>query len=103
MTTYDVPKDAAKRRHWVIYQLRVRGTNLRRFAFQIGVSQQAVSAALFSPSSYIETALAKELGLKPQQLFPERFDSAGRRLHATRSPQRSRAPLGRNVQVPGVA
>ena len=101
IASHEIPKDAAKRRHWVLYQLRLRGTNLRRLAMKYGTSPQAFSAALFAPSSYIESALAKELGLKVQQLFPERFDTAGRRLHTTRSPQRSREDIRRNVQVPG--
>lgn len=102
IATHEIPKDAATRRHWVIYQLRLRGISVRRLAMKHGVSRQAISAALLLPSSHLERVIAKELGLKVEQLFPERFGPNGERLHLTRAPERSRAPKRRNVQVAGV-
>jgi lambda repressor-like predicted transcriptional regulator len=94
----DIPKNPAVRRAWVCYQLRLRGTSLRRIAQQHNVSPQAVSAALMTPSSHIEQAIAAALDLTPEQLFPERFDAVGHRLTHTRLPNRSTAAPGCNVQ-----
>ena len=99
INTTEVPKEPAKRRAWVIFQLKIRNTNMRRLARKWGVTPSAVQNALYVPSSHIESALAKVLGLTPQQLFPERFDSAGERLHVTMPAKRSRAGIPRNVQV----
>lgn len=95
----DVPKEPAIRRAWVIYQLRLRGLSLRRLAKREGVSHNALGHALVAPSSHIEPVLAKALGLKVRELFPERFDEHGHRLHLTRPPQRNTRPSGRNVYV----
>jgi len=83
---------------WVVGQLRLRGTSLRRLAGEAGVSQQAMSHALTAPSSYLEAVIAEALGLTPRQLFPERFDDAGNRLHWTREPQRTTRRRAGNVQ-----
>lgn len=96
--TLKVPKNPAERRAWVCYQLRLRGDSLSAIARRIGVSHQAVSTALMSPSKDIEQAIAEAIGLTPEQLFPERFDSTGKRLVQTRPPQRTTRPAGRNIQ-----
>jgi lambda repressor-like predicted transcriptional regulator len=101
LTAHDVPKEPAIRRAWVLFQLRIRGYSLAAIAEEIGVARQSVRGALVEPSAHVERALAKKLGLRVQDLFPERFDSTGRRLHRTLSPQRSRESLRRNVQVGG--
>jgi lambda repressor-like predicted transcriptional regulator len=99
ITTKDVPKDAAERRHWVIYQLRRRGTSLHRIALKNGVSDQAVQNALMFPSSHLEREIAKALGLKARELFPERFDESGQRINQTRPQQRSTGSKRGNVYV----
>lgn len=102
--TFDVPKNPAERRAWVVYQLRVRGLSLRALAQREGVSHQAMSLALTAPSSYLETVIAEALGLEPQDLFPERYDAAtGRRLCQTREPQRSTRRGRGNVQKEAAA
>lgn len=103
INTCDIPKEPAQRRVWVIYQLKLRGTNVRRLARKWGVSPSAIQNALTSPSSHLEVAIAKMLGLTPQQLFPERFDANGQRLHITQPPKRIRPKAARNVQVQGAA
>lgn len=97
-TTLDIPKNPAERRAWICFQLRLRGTSLRAIARRLGVSQQAVSNALMTPSSHIEPAIAEAIGLTAQQLFPERFDDAGNRLPRTRPQHRITRPSGRNVE-----
>ena len=97
-STLDVPKNPTERRAWVCYQLRLRGESLSAIARRIGVSTQAVSNALMTPSRDIEQAIAEAIGLTPEQLFPEWFDATGKRLVRTRPTQRSTRPDGRNDQ-----
>ncbi len=92
------PKNPAERRGWVIWQLRNRGWSLSRIALQEGVSVQAVSMALMVPSSHLQQVIAETLGLTPQQLFPEFFDAAGRRLGRTREQHRITRPGRGNVE-----
>ena len=96
--TLDVPKEPAIRRAWVHYQLRVRQTSLRRIADAEGVCVSALANALMMPSSHLEDAIAKAIGLRVQELFPERFDSSGQRIHRTRQQSRSRPAPTRNVK-----
>jgi Ner family transcriptional regulator len=83
------PKNPAERRAWLLYQLRIRGKSFRSLAAEAGVSPQAVTHAILNPSSYLEPLIAEAIGLTAPELFPERFDPTGRRLHQTREPQRS--------------
>lgn len=99
----EVPKEPAIRRAWVLFQLRIRGYSLATIAKELGVSRQTVRLALVEPRARVEPAIAAKLGLRVQDLFPERFDNTGRRLHADRSRKPSRARSTRNVQVPGAA
>lgn len=101
LSTLDIPKNPAERRAWVCYRLRVRGNSLRNIAYQQGVTRQAVSNALMSPSQLLERAIAAALDLKVEQLFPERFDATGHRLTHTRQAQRITRPLAGNVQKGG--
>ena len=96
--TVNIPKKPADRRGWVIWQLRQRGTSLRRLAIREGVSSQAMSNALMLPSSHLREVIATALGLTAQTLFPEDFDAAGNRLGWTREPQRNTRHSGRNVE-----
>lgn len=83
ITPNEVPRESLKRRVWVVYQLRLRGTSLRQVAIAAGVSPQGLSRALTQPSQKSEQIIAKALGLKVEDLFPERFDDDGRRLYRT--------------------
>lgn len=99
----DVPKEPAKRRAWVIFQLRCRHSSFAKVARNLGVSTSAIAAAMSVPSERAEQAIAKEIGLRVEALFPERFDEQGNRLPQTRPANRSRARQRRNVQVQGAA
>lgn len=83
---------------WILGELRLRGTSLRRLAAEHGVSQQAMSHALIASSSHLEAVIAEAIGLTAQQLFPERFDEQGNRLSWTREQQRITRQFGRNVE-----
>ena len=80
----DILKHPAARRGWVAAQLRLRGTSFRAIANREGVSYQAVAQALAVPSERLERVLAKELSLRVQDLFPERYDRRGVRTCASR-------------------
>ena len=93
------PRDPRERAVWVKYQLELRGLSFTEIGRREGVSQQAVKSALWSPSQYLEEEIAKTIGLTPQQLFPERFDEFGRRLHRSRPKHRSAAASQSNNQL----
>lgn len=73
--------------------LKTRGLSLRALARELGVTHQAVGAALMAPSVRIEQAIADALDIAVTDLFPERFDDCGNRLHLTR-PANSSAGRG---------
>ncbi|MBI3446792.1 MAG: helix-turn-helix domain-containing protein [Magnetospirillum sp.] len=87
-STINIPKNPTERRGWIIWQLRNRGWSFTRIALEEGVSVQAVSNATLVPSSHLQQRIAEILELRPQQLFPEYFDPAGRRLGRTREQHR---------------
>ena len=64
---------------WIKSQLQKAGTSCSILARQEGVSKQAVSHALRHPSSHLEGAIARALGVDERELFPERFDTDGKR------------------------
>jgi len=83
-SSMNIPKEPAERRVWIVGQLRLRGSSLRKIADRLGVSHQSCSIALMAPSERIEIAIAEELGIPVQALFPDRFSPEGRRLPQSR-------------------
>ncbi len=73
------------RKNWhpadVIAALWKRGTNLRKVALANNFAVPTMSTALRQPCSGAERAIADALGLDPRDIWPERFDARGRRLH----------------------
>jgi lambda repressor-like predicted transcriptional regulator len=92
------PKNPVERRNWILCHLRNRGWSLTKIAKEQGCSLQAVSNALISASSHLQTRIAEILGLTRQQLFPEYFDTAGNRLGWDRDQHRITRNLARNVE-----
>lgn len=99
----EIFRNPTERRAWVIYQLKIRGLTLSSVAREQGVSQQALGAALSSPSQALEEAIACAVQRYATELFPERFAPDGRRLHVTRGPNRISSADTRNVESRGVA
>lgn len=93
------PRDPRERAAWVKFQLELRAMSFASIARGEGVSQRAVCQALWSPSQYLEEAIARAIGLTPQALFPERFDASGNRLHRSRPRHRSSGLSDRNDQL----
>ncbi|MEA5444715.1 helix-turn-helix domain-containing protein [Gammaproteobacteria bacterium AB-CW1] len=73
----DIPSEPRQRREWIKYQLRLRGSSLADVARRHGVSRDAAILALRKPYPRMERAIAEAIGLKPQQIWPERYDAAG--------------------------
>jgi len=83
-------QNPATRRGFLKALFEPKGLSFRSFAFRIGVSHQAVcQSAAGHGSSHIREAIAHEIGLTPQQLYPERYDAAGNHLGRIRDQQRS--------------
>ena len=86
-----IPLDPRERNLWVIFQLRLRGKTLKKIADGLGISLGALRNALYQPSLRAEEKLAEALDLTPEELFPERYDTDGKRLIEVR-PKRGRPP-----------
>lgn len=98
VTPDQVPTDPFARTNWVQAQLKNSGSSFSAIARDLKVSRQSVAMAMYVRSYRIEKALAKALGLKVRDLFPERYSPEGRRLHQVRGTKRSSAADPRNVE-----
>lgn len=82
-STPDIPKEAARRRLWIISELRLRGLSVRACAKKLGVSMQAVSAVINGRTSLrVETEIASLLDRRIEDLFPERYQNGIRIPHS---------------------
>jgi len=90
MTHMLVPLEESARREWIKFQLRVRGTSFSAIARELGVSRHAPRQALDKPYPKMERVIAEKLGLKPQQLWPERYDETGQPNRTKGRPKPSR-------------
>jgi Ner family transcriptional regulator len=81
-------RDPAKRWAWIRYQLTLRGIRLGEIALRHSVKPQTLTKVQHAPYPKMEKALADELELTPQELFPERYNEDGlpARLFPGRSP-----------------
>lgn len=72
-------RDPAKRRAWIIYQLNLQGRSLADVGRVEGngAARNTVYAVFRAPYPRMEKLIADALGLRPSQLFPERYDSFG--------------------------
>ena len=77
METFDIPLDLESRWEWIKFQLRVRGTCFADLARIHGLNERAIRNAKQRPYPRVERAIADALGLKPQQLWPERWNANG--------------------------
>ena len=90
MTNHLVPLDGFARKEWIKFQLRVRGSSLSALARELGVSRHAPRLALVKPYPKMERAIADKLGLKPMELWPERYDETGQPNRTKGRPKPSR-------------
>lgn len=97
MNRSDIPHDPRLRWEWIKYQLRAKGTSLATLARDLRVTAQAVKNVKRSPYPRMERAIAKALGIAPQKLWPERWNSDG-------TPQRKRPRRAEStLQYPCIA
>ena len=98
MNKTEIPPDPAQRWEWIKYQLRTRGTSLAMLARELDVSDAAVKNAKRNPYPRMERAIAYALGLKPIDLWPERWHSNGKphRIRVLRAEHNSKSDQDHN-------
>lgn len=69
--------DPSKRPGWIIYELGLRGRNLAQIGRELGVGRTTIYRVWEIRYPKMQAAIAKELGMRPQDLFPERYDEDG--------------------------
>jgi lambda repressor-like predicted transcriptional regulator len=84
MTSFPTFNDVRERTLWVQAELRRVGSSFSAIARENGWSRGAVANAMFVASDPQEKAIADKLGGSQQELFPERYDRLGERLHPVR-------------------
>ncbi len=94
----NIPADPHERAAWVVFQLRLRGVSFAAIARRHGWSRRVVAMAMRVPSFPQEKAIAEELGLPVERLFPERYDGNGKRRHLVRGSQDSDGTTDDNVK-----
>lgn len=87
------PKTPAARWELIKGALRARGSSLSAIALQIGLTKEAVGKVNRHPYPAVEAAIASELGVAPQDLWPERYQDDG-----TPRRRRPRAPTA-NLRI----
>ncbi len=75
--TAAIPTEEPQRREWIKYQLRARGSSLSKVARKHGLSRFSASIALKKQYPRLERAIARDLGLQPKQVWPERYGENG--------------------------
>lgn len=71
------PKNPAARWELIKGALRARGSSLSAIAVQIGITKEAVGRVNLHPYPAVEAAIAHALNVKPQDLWPERYQPDG--------------------------
>lgn len=96
-----IPKDPTLRWEWIKFQLRAKGTSLSDLARKLGVERNAVNNVKRVAYPRMECAIAKALGLKPVQIWPERWNkSAPIRQRPSRSESNPENGRKSNVLLP---
>jgi|WetSurMetagenome_2_1015567.scaffolds.fasta_scaffold153108_2 Ner family transcriptional regulator len=64
--------------------IRIRAGTMANLARSWGYKSVAIRMCLFKPYPKLEKKIAEYLGVKPEQLWPSRYDSKGNSLHQGR-------------------
>lgn len=86
----DIPTTEPQRRAWIKYQLELRGYTLSSLARELGVSRHAPKLALDRPYPRMERAIAEKIELRPEQVWPERYDADGKPNRPLGRPKKSK-------------
>jgi len=75
MFTTRPPRNPELRNVWIMANLRAVGSSYAAIAKELGLSRGAVTAAAKKPaiSARCCAAIAEKLGLRPNDIWPERF------------------------------
>ncbi len=84
MTALPTFTDTRARSIWVQAQLKLAGTSFAAIGRAHGWTRRAVAAAMTNACDPQEKAIAAVLGVSQRDLFPERYDRTGKRLHHVR-------------------
>lgn len=95
--------DPRKRWQYIKAELQVRGVYLMDIARELSIGSAAVSHAATQPNERVERTIARHLGRAPNEIFPDRYDHAGRRTVLTRRLKGSRAGPQAHVHSAGAA
>jgi Ner family transcriptional regulator len=105
----DIPQDSQGRRAWIRYQLEARGLSWAELGRRHGVKRNTVLAVFYNPYPRMERAIAEAIGVRPEQIWPERYDENGRPNRQVGRPKNSQNKdgstqgTGDNVKKQGVA
>lgn len=75
--------------------VRKTGTSLTALALANGLSESAVRRTLICPWPKVQALIARHLRLKPQDIWPSRYDARGRPLPGLRSIDAKHRSAGR--------
>lgn len=89
--TKDLLADPKRRRDWVIYQLRLQGRSMADVAQKAEppVRRQTLYNVFLRPYPRMEKLVADAVGLRPEQVFPERYDRNGLPVRRMGRPKKS--------------
>jgi len=75
MPTGQIPKKPDEFKYWIEYQLKLNRSSFANVARRLGITRQAVSQKVNSPSERIAEAIAADLKIPKKRLWPERFNA----------------------------
>lgn len=96
-STRQLLRDPEKRKHWAIYQFGLRGRSLASVAREVGIKKDTLYVVWSRPYPRMERVLAELLGITPQEMFPDRYDAAGKPARRIgRPPKKSASNKAKN-------
>ena len=73
MKANDIPKKAEERRAWIKYQLELLGCSFASIAREHGITRMTANSVMRRRYPKIERIIASKLGVRPADLWPERY------------------------------
>jgi Ner family transcriptional regulator len=72
-----VLRNPERRWSWLLSQIKQSGSSLAEIARGMELSRSAVQCAKYAAYPRVECVIAKRLGMRVQELFPDRYDADG--------------------------
>lgn len=76
MTLEQIVSNPDTRREWIKFQLKLVGSSFAEIGRKHGLTRHAPKRALYISYPKMERAIAAEIGMKPEQIWPERYGVA---------------------------